>query len=155
MLRTNLSIVSETMMHDLGLNEYQLGMVFSSFAAGYAILQFPGGIFGDRFCPWFTITAIAVAWALLTVATAISPGPDVLSVGAIVAALIITRFLVGAVHVPIGHTVRATILDHYRTGPVYLAEAAISRFRRSTYSLRASSIPTSMGGCTYSANKVL
>jgi len=99
-LRTNLSIVSETMMHDLGMNEYQLGMVFSAFAAGYAIFQFPGGIFGDRFGPRFAITAIAIAWALLTIATAIVPGPDVLSVGAIVAALIIIRFLVGAVHAP-------------------------------------------------------
>jgi ACS family glucarate transporter-like MFS transporter len=99
-LRTNLSIVSETMMHDLGMNEYQLGMVFSAFAAGYAIFQFPGGIFGDRFGHRFTITAIAIAWAVLTVATAIIPGPDVLSVGAIVAALIIMRFLVGMVHAP-------------------------------------------------------
>jgi len=99
-LRTNLSIVSETMMHDLGMNEYQLGMVFSAFAAGYAIFQFPGGIFGDRFGPRFTITAIAIAWAILTIATAIIPGPDVLSVGAIVAALIVTRFLVGAMHAP-------------------------------------------------------
>jgi len=99
-LRTNLSIVSETMMHDLGMNEYQLGMVFSAFAAGYAIFQFPGGIFGDRFGPRFTITAIAIAWAILTIATAIIPGPDVLSVGAIVAALIIIRFLVGMMHAP-------------------------------------------------------
>lgn len=99
-LRTNLSIVSETMMHDLGMNEYQLGMVFSAFAAGYTVFQFPGGVFGDRFGPRFTITAIAIAWALLTILTAVIPGTDVLSVGAIVAALIVTRFLVGAVHAP-------------------------------------------------------
>ena len=99
-LRTNLNIVSETMMHDLGMNEVQLGMVFSAFAAGYAIFQFPGGIFGDRFGSRFTITAIAIAWALLALATAVIPGTDVLSVGAIVAALIVIRFLVGAVHAP-------------------------------------------------------
>jgi ACS family glucarate transporter-like MFS transporter len=99
-LRTNLSIVSETMMHDLGMNEYQLGMVFSAFAAGYAIFQFPGGIFGDRFGPRFTITAIAIAWALLTVTTALIPGSDMLSVGTIVATLVVIRFLVGAVHAP-------------------------------------------------------
>ncbi|MFQ5983828.1 MAG: MFS transporter, partial [Woeseiaceae bacterium] len=99
-LRTNVSIVSETMMHDLGMNEYQLGMVFSAFAAGYAIFQFPGGIFGDRFGARFTITAIAIAWALLTIVTAVIPGTDVLSVGAIVAALVVTRFLVGMVHAP-------------------------------------------------------
>ncbi|RLA25165.1 MAG: hypothetical protein DRR11_21085, partial [Gammaproteobacteria bacterium] len=99
-LRTNVSIVSETMMHDLGMNEYQLGMIFSAFAAGYAIFQFPGGVFGDKFGPRFTISAIAIAWALLTVITALIPGTDVLSVGAIVAALIVTRFMVGVVHAP-------------------------------------------------------
>jgi len=99
-LRTNLSIVSETMMHDLGMNEYELGIVFSAFAAGYAIFQFPGGIFGDRFGPRFAITAMAIAWALLTVVTALIPGTDVWSTGMIVAALIATRFLVGMVQAP-------------------------------------------------------
>ncbi len=33
-LRTNVSIVGEMMMHDLGMTETQLGMVFSAFAAG-------------------------------------------------------------------------------------------------------------------------
>lgn len=99
-LRTNLSIVGETMMQDLGMNELQLGMVFSAFAAGYALFQFPGGIIGDRWGPRFTITAIATAWALLTVVTAFIPGSDVLSVGAIVLTLVVVRFLVGVVHAP-------------------------------------------------------
>ena len=99
-LRTNLSIVSETMMHDLGMNEVQLGMVFSSFAAGYAIFQFPGGIFGDKYGPRFTITVIAIAWSVLTVITALIPGTDVLSIMAIVVALMVTRFLVGMVQAP-------------------------------------------------------
>ncbi len=99
-LRTNVSIVGEMMIHDLGMNETQLGMVFSAFAAGYAIFQFPGGIFGDRFGPRFTITAIAITWSLLTAITAFIPGTDVLSVTAIVAALIVTRFLVGMVQAP-------------------------------------------------------
>jgi ACS family glucarate transporter-like MFS transporter len=99
-LRTNLSIVSETMMHDLGMNEYQLGMVFSAFAAGYALFQFPGGIFGDKLGPRRAITIIAIAWSLLTVVTAFIPGTGVWSVGTIVAALVITRFLVGVSHAP-------------------------------------------------------
>ena len=53
------SIVGEAMMLDLGMNEYQLGLVFSAFAAGYAIFQFPGGLIGDRFGPRRTIAAIA------------------------------------------------------------------------------------------------
>ena len=99
-LRTNVSIVGEMMMHDLGMNEVQLGLVFSAFAAGYAIFQFPGGILGDRFGARFTITAIAVMWGLLTILTAAIPGTDVWSVGSIVAALMVTRFLVGAAHAP-------------------------------------------------------
>jgi ACS family glucarate transporter-like MFS transporter len=99
-LRTNFNIVSETMMHDLGMNEYQLGMVFSAFAAGYAIFQFPGGIFGHRYGPRFTITLIAVIWTILSLITAVIPGNDVLSVATIVVALIVTRFLVGAFHAP-------------------------------------------------------
>jgi ACS family glucarate transporter-like MFS transporter len=99
-LKFNVSIVSETMMHDLGMNEYQLGLVFSAYAAGYAIFQFPGGIFGDRFGARFTITVIAIAWAVLTVVTAVIPGTTLWPVTAIVAALVVIRFLVGAVHAP-------------------------------------------------------
>ena len=100
MLRTNLSIVSVTMMHDLGMNEYELGLVFSSLALSYALFQFPGGLFGDKFGPRFTITAMAVAWTALTVITAIIPGTAAWSVTAIVTALVITRFLLGAVQAP-------------------------------------------------------
>ena len=100
MLRTNFSIVSESMMRDLGMNEYQLGMVFSAFAAGYTIFQFPGGILGDRLGPRFVITATAIAWGVLTAVTALIPGSDVLSVSVIVATLVVTRFLVGATQAP-------------------------------------------------------
>ena len=101
MLRSSLSIVGETMMHDLGMSEVQLGFVFSAFAAGYAIFQFPGGIFGDRFGARFTIAMIAVGWGLLTIVTALIPGTDVLSVGTIVIALMVTRFLVGVFQAPL------------------------------------------------------
>lgn len=99
-LRTSVNVVGETMMHDLGMNEFQLGMVFSAFAAGYAIFQIPAGMFGDKFGARFTISVAAVLWALLTVVTAMIPGTGVLSVTAIVAMLIVTRFLVGVVHAP-------------------------------------------------------
>ena len=99
-LKSNFSIVSETMMHDLGMNAVQLGYVFSAYAAGYAIFQIPGGIFGDRFGPRFTLTAIAIIWGILTIVTAMIPGSDVLSITAIVTMLIVARFLVGVFHAP-------------------------------------------------------
>jgi ACS family glucarate transporter-like MFS transporter len=99
-LRTNVSIVSETMMTDLGMNEYQLGLVFSAFAAGYALFQFPGGLIGDRFGPRKTIAAIAVLWTVLTVITAIIPGAETWPLAFTVGALVVTRFLVGATNGP-------------------------------------------------------
>jgi ACS family glucarate transporter-like MFS transporter len=99
-LRTNVNIVGESMMRDLGMTEYQLGLVFSAFAAGYALFQFPGGLIGDKFGPRKTITAIAIAWSLLTVFTALIPGSDVWTVGYTLGALILTRFLVGVSNGP-------------------------------------------------------
>ncbi len=99
-LRTNVSIVSESMMVDLGMSEYQLGLVFSAFAAGYAIFQFPGGLIGDRFGPRKTIAAIAIAWTLLTVATALIPGSDTWPIAWTVGALMLARFLIGAANGP-------------------------------------------------------
>lgn len=124
MLRTNLSIVSVEMMHDLGMNEYQLGLVFSALALGYALFQFPGGIVGDRFGPRLTITVMAIAWTVLTVATAIVPGVDSWSVTTIVIVLVAVRFVLGAFQAPffpvtIGGTVERwfqSVSGDYRMG---------------------------------------
>ncbi len=60
-LRTNVSVIGEAMMTDFGLTEFQLGLIFSAFAAGYAIFQFPGGVFGDKTGARFAPTAAAEA----------------------------------------------------------------------------------------------
>lgn len=100
-LRTNVSVIGESMMTDLGLTEFQLGMIFSAFAAGYAVFQFPGGVFGDKTGARFALTAAAVAWGVLTLLTGLVPGSDRLSVGGLLAMLIVVRFLVGATHAPL------------------------------------------------------
>ncbi|MBW2715802.1 MAG: MFS transporter, partial [Deltaproteobacteria bacterium] len=61
-LRTNMSVVGKTMITDLGMTEVQLGMVFSAFAAGYAIFQFPAGVFGGRVGSRVAIAAVALVW---------------------------------------------------------------------------------------------
>ena len=48
-VRSNLSVLADTMIDDLGLTPIQLGYVFSAFAAGYALFQLPGGMLGHRF----------------------------------------------------------------------------------------------------------
>ena len=100
-LRTNVSVIGESMMNDLGMNELQLGMIFSAFAAGYAIFQLPGGVFGEKTGARFALTAAAVAWGVLTLLTALIPGSDKTSVGTMLAMLIVVRFLVGVTHAPL------------------------------------------------------
>ena len=101
MLRTNMSIAGENMMTDLGLSTIQLGMVLSAFAWGYAIFQFPGGIFGDKIGSRRALTIIAVLWGILTLATGLVPGTRLASVTVILAILIGLRFLMGVVQAPL------------------------------------------------------
>jgi len=99
-LRTNVNIVGEAMIRDLGMSTEQLGIVFSAFAAGYALFQIPGGMIGNRFGPRLTITALGVLWCVLTVITALMPGGDRIGVAWIVGGLATTRFLVGMTNAP-------------------------------------------------------
>lgn len=89
------------MINDLGLTEAHLGYIFSAFAAGYAIFQLPGGVLGNRFGTRRVMTVLIVAWAIFTALTALVPGADTLSIGAIVISLIVLRFLVGATQAPL------------------------------------------------------
>lgn len=101
MLRSNISIAAPTMMADLGLSEIQFGWILAAFTAGYAVFQFPGGIFGDTLGPRRALTIIAILWGVTTILTVAVPGPDIASIGVIVSSLMFVRFLVGAVHAPI------------------------------------------------------
>jgi ACS family glucarate transporter-like MFS transporter len=100
-LRYNISTAAPVMMADLGLSEIQWGWVLAAFMTGYTIFQLPGGILGDRFGPRLLITVIAVLWTVFTALTALVPSAESASVGVILTALIMVRFMVGAVHAPI------------------------------------------------------
>jgi ACS family glucarate transporter-like MFS transporter len=100
-LRTNMSIAGENIMADLGLSKIQLGMVFSAFAWGYAIFQFPGGVFGDRVGSRRALSFIAVWWGILTLATGLVPGTAFASTTLILATLIGLRFLIGVAQAPL------------------------------------------------------
>jgi ACS family glucarate transporter-like MFS transporter len=100
-LRTNMSIAGESMMADLGLSKIQLGMVLSAFAWGYAIFQFPGGIFGDKVGSRRALTIIVVLWGILTLATGMVPGRALASTTVILTTLIGLRFLMGTVQAPL------------------------------------------------------
>jgi len=115
-LRTNMSIVAPTMKADLGLTDVQLGMVFSAFAAGYAIFQFPAGVFGGRIGSRAAVAVIALVWGLLTIATGLVPDSNQASIGVVLASLIALRFLVGVAHAPIFPVTGGTTADWFPVG---------------------------------------
>jgi ACS family glucarate transporter-like MFS transporter len=115
-LRTNLSFAAPDMMADLGLDEIQWGYVLAAFTAGYTLFQFPGGVLGDRFGPRRVLTAIALLWAVITVLTSLVPGRDLSSVGLILGALLLVRFMVGASHAPIFPVANSSIVRWFPPG---------------------------------------
>lgn len=91
-LRSNMSIAGESMIADLGLTKVQLGAILAAFAWGYAIFQFPGGIWGDR---------IGGRKALALIAVGFIPGTSVASAMVVIGSLMALRFLMGAVQAPL------------------------------------------------------
>jgi len=116
MLRSNVSIAAPAMIRDLHLSEIQFGWILAAFTAGYAIFQFPGGVFGDSVGPRKALTIVAVFWSVLTLLTAAVPGPDVASIGVTMGALMLVRFLVGAVHAPIYPLTNCTVSRWFPVG---------------------------------------
>jgi sugar phosphate permease len=67
--RTNISVAAPFMARDLHLNKLELGLIFSAFSYPYALLQVPGGLFGDLVGPRLGLTVIGLVWAGATIAT--------------------------------------------------------------------------------------
>lgn len=88
-------------MLDLDLSEQQFGYVLAAFGAGYAIFQFPGGLFADWAGPRRALAIITALWGLLTILTVAVPGSTVGSVAFTLAMLMAVRFLVGVTHAPV------------------------------------------------------
>jgi MFS transporter, ACS family, glucarate transporter len=89
--RVNISIAGTYIQKEFGLDNIQLGWVFSSFVLGYALFQAPGGRLADRFGPRRILLIATVWWAVFTALVAIVPA----GIAGALAILLITRFLLG------------------------------------------------------------
>lgn len=95
--RATLSVAGPHMSKDLGLDAVQMGWLFSSFAWAYVLSQVPAGWLVDRIGAKAAITAGLVLWSATT-----------LLMGAVhwfsfaFAALLVLRFLLGAMESPVG-----------------------------------------------------
>ena len=115
-LRSDLSIAAPVMMKDLGLSEIEWGWVVAAFTTSYAILQFPGGIFGDKVGPRKALAVIASLWSICMLLTVLVPSPAVASGAMVLGSLMAVRFLVGVVQAPIFPVINTAISRWFPVG---------------------------------------
>src|SRR4051794_10131824 len=70
--RTNISIAGGSIRDELGIDNVQLGWIFSSFLIGYAAFQVVGGWLAYRFGPRRILAAGVVWWGVFTALTTIA-----------------------------------------------------------------------------------
>jgi ACS family tartrate transporter-like MFS transporter len=84
--RTNVSFAALTMNHDLGITPTDFGWIVGAFFFGYCISEIPSNLALQRFGARAWITAIMVAWGVLTMVCAAARTP---------AEMMAARFLLG------------------------------------------------------------
>lgn len=89
--RTNLSVATKPFMHEYGLSKGQMGILFSSFAWSYALLQIPIGTLLDKFGVKWLVRIGTIFWSLATLMTAVVSGMGL---------VILSRILLGAAEAP-------------------------------------------------------
>jgi ACS family glucarate transporter-like MFS transporter len=94
-----ISVAALRMMPQLGLTQQQIGWLQSAFIAGYALMQFPSGLLGQRFRPRlvFIVLGIGSCAAALSVPLA----PLLLAGAPLFATLLLGRALLGALQAPV------------------------------------------------------
>jgi len=89
--RTNISIAGIAIRDEYGIDQVQLGWVFSAFLIGYALFQVPAGWLAARYGPRLVLTGALIWWGIFTAATAIIPPQG----SAALLLLALTRFSLG------------------------------------------------------------
>src|SRR5262245_65675178 len=84
--RVCIAIAAPTIKAELGLSDWQMGVVFSAFTFAYALFEIPSGWLADRFGGRITLTGLVLWWSALTAATGLAGG---------LGSLLVLRFLFG------------------------------------------------------------
>jgi ACS family glucarate transporter-like MFS transporter len=94
----SVTIAAERIMPELSLSQMQIGWLQWAFVLSYGLLQFPGGVLGQRVGARAMLILIGL---LAVVATAAVPlTPLVLTGTALFVVLFLTQFLLGVAHAP-------------------------------------------------------
>ena len=99
-LRTNLSVVGNFMMQDLGITQIQMGWMLSAFIWGYTIFQFPGGILAEIIGPKKTVTLSMIGSTLATILAGLFVFSDI-SIIYLIGLIMMSRFLIGVSQGPL------------------------------------------------------
>jgi ACS family glucarate transporter-like MFS transporter len=99
-LRVNITIAGEPLMHEFRLTPLQLGWIFSAFLISYTGFMTPAGAWADRFGPRLLLGLAGLGWAVLTLLTALLPGLVFGSTAGILGSLLALRFLLGICEAP-------------------------------------------------------
>jgi sugar phosphate permease len=94
-----LSVAALRMMPELGITQLQIGWLQAAFIAGYSLMQFPGGLLGQRFRPRLVFAALGFGTCAAALIVPLAP---LALVGApLFLTLLLGRSLLGALQAPI------------------------------------------------------
>ncbi|QIQ21127.1 MFS transporter [Zophobihabitans entericus] len=102
--RAALSVMAPLVKDDLGLNDAQMGMIFSSFFIGYCLFCFIGGYCADKYGPRKTYAWSAGIWSLFCGITGLVTG---------FVQLLVIRVLFGIGEGPMGTTTNKSIANWF------------------------------------------
>lgn len=90
--RTNISIAGLQIGREYGIDNQELGWIFSAFLIGYASFQVPAGWLATRFGPRRVLTLGVLSWCAVTACTALLP----IGIGHAILLLVGLRLALGA-----------------------------------------------------------
>jgi MFS transporter, ACS family, glucarate transporter len=110
-VRVNVTVAAEPIMHEFGLSPVQLGWIFSAFLLSYTAFNMPSGTWADRSGPRRILAAAGLSWCALTILTAWLPGRVFSSLTGILGTLFVLRLLLGICESPTYSSTARSIAD--------------------------------------------
>ena len=124
LLRNNLSVAIPSIRAEFGYSSAELGWILGSFNFAYALLQIPGGLFGQRYGPRRALAFITVSWGVLTFLTGFAPSLMAASAAGAMVSLIVVRFVLGMANAPVYPIVAGTVANWFPPGQWAFPNAA-------------------------------